>query len=573
MLLNKCKGCRSFEDIRTFNGQVYDTFKEACNARGLLQVDDEWFLCLEEASFQQTGKQLRLLFVIILVFCEPICPCALWDHFYKELFEDHVYHMRTCTTNERIYERMAQNQALLDLDTMLQHYGKRLSDYSGMPQVDCTLQVMRNHGVLAEELMYNVEEQRVLSAQIESSLNARQREAYNQVLGAIGMNSGTVFFLDGPGGIGKTYLYNALLSRIRGESKVALACASSGIAAQLLDNGRTAHSRFKIPIDITSDSTCNIKVNSQLTELLRMALLIIWDEAPMTHRHAFEALDKTLRDVMHNNMLFGGKKTHLCIGNGNVCDEELHDNVALLACMMLPQNSLQGLIDCIYGDLETLSCHATFFKDRAILAPRNKDVDAINNLVLQKFPDTFNEYVSGDLVCESDCDSILFTTEFLNSLDLGGGFPPHVLHLKQNAPVMLLRNLDPRSGICNGTRLICKQFHSKVIEAEIITRSHAGKAVFIPRIDFLMGAREGLPFELKRRQFPLRCAFGTTINKAQGQTLGVLGLYLPTPVFTHGQLYVAMSRVKSSSAIKVVVGDGETKGHTLLTLSTRKCCN
>ncbi|MCO5550491.1 hypothetical protein L7F22_003978 [Adiantum nelumboides] len=227
-----------------------------------------------------------------------------------------------------------------------------------------------------------------------------------------------------------------------------------------------------------------------------------------------------------------------------------------IACMMLPQNSLQGLIDCIYGDLETLSCHATFFKDRAILAPRNKDVDAINNLVLQKFPGTFKEYVSADLVCESDCDSILFTTEFLNSLDLGGGFPPHVLHLKQNAPVMLLRNLDLRSGLCNGTCLICKQFHSKVIEAEIITGSHAGKVVFIPRIDFLMETREGLPFELKRRQFPLRCAFGMTINKAQGQTLGVLRLYLPTPVFTHGQLYVAMSRVKSSSTIKVVVGDG-----------------
>ncbi|MCO5566472.1 hypothetical protein L7F22_020149 [Adiantum nelumboides] len=246
----------------------------------------------------------------------------------------------------------------------------------------------------------------------------------------------------------------------------------------------------------------------------------------------------------------------LDIGNGNVCDGELHDNVALPTCMMLPQNSLQGLIDCIYGDLETLSCHATFFKDRAILAPRNKDVDAINNLVLKKFLGTYKECVSADLVCESDCDNILFTIEFLNSLDLGGGFPPHVLHLKQNTPVILLRNLDLRSGLCNGTHLICKQFHSKVIEVEIITGSHAGNAVFIPRIDFLMGAREGLPFELRRRQFPLKCAFGMTINKVQGQTLGVLGLYLPTPVFTHGQLYVAMSHVRSSSAIKVVVGDG-----------------
>ncbi|MCO5591078.1 hypothetical protein L7F22_045055 [Adiantum nelumboides] len=151
----------------------------------------------------------------------------------------------------------------------------------------------------------------MLNALMESSLNIGQRESYDRVLQAICMNIETVFFLDGPGGTGKTYLYNALLSKIRGESSVALACASSGIAAQLLSNGRIAHSRFKIPIDVSVESTCNIKVNSQLAQLLRMASLIIWDEAPMTHRHAFEALDKMLRDVMQNNMLFGGKVLQL----------------------------------------------------------------------------------------------------------------------------------------------------------------------------------------------------------------------------------------------------------------------
>lgn len=163
------------------------------------------------------------------------------------------------------------------------------------------------------------------------------------------------------------------------------------------------------------------------------------------------------------------------------------------------------------------------------------------------------EYLSADSVAVgSNNDSILYTIEYLNNLNLGGGYPPHRLVLKENAPVMLLQNLDPRRGLCNGTRLICKAYHSKVIEAEIITGTNIGDRVFIPRITFILVALQH-PFEMRRRQYPLRLAFGMTINKAQGQTLGILGLYLATPVFSHGQLYVAMSRMRSSNAIKVYI--------------------
>lgn len=221
--------------------------------------------------------------------------------------------------------------------------------------------------------------------------------------------------------------------------------------------------------------------------------------------------------------------------------------------MLLPGNSLEELIDYIYGDMHHIQDYMQFFKDRGVLAPRNKEVDAINDLALSRMVGVDKEYVSADSICTSDCSSILYTTEFLNSLELGGGFPPHSLRLNENAPIMLLCNLDPRHGLCNGTRLICKQFHHRIIDAEVITGSHVGDRVFIPRIDFIVGASHGLPFEMKRRQFPVRLAFGMTINKAQGQTLEVLGLYLATPVFTHGQLYVALSRVRSSSAIKIVL--------------------
>ncbi len=74
--------------------------------------------------------------------------------------------------------------------------------------------------------------------------------------------------------------------------------ASSGIAALLLPGGTTAHSKLKIPIKLTSSSMLNLPLQSENAKLIQMAEVILWDEAPMTHRHAYEALDRSLRDIM-----------------------------------------------------------------------------------------------------------------------------------------------------------------------------------------------------------------------------------------------------------------------------------
>ncbi|KAI9089171.1 hypothetical protein K1719_029450 [Acacia pycnantha] len=147
----------------------------------------------------------------------------------------------------------------------------------------------------------------------------------------------------------------------------------------------------------------------------------------------------------------------------------------------------------------------------------------------------------------------LYTIEFLNTISCSG-MPPHKLTLKLGAPIMLLRNIDQSFGLCNGTRLRVTQLGKIVIEAITLNGSHPNQKVLIHRMD-MNPSESRWPFHMKRRQFPITLSFAMTINKSQGQSLCHVGLYLCKPVLTHGQLYVALSRVKSMDGLKIVVDD------------------
>ena len=167
-------------------------------------------------------------------------------------------------------------------------------------------------------------------------------------------------------------------------------------------------------------------------------------------------------------------------------------------------------------------------------------------------PGSLQIYKSIDTTCDAD-DAVNYTMEFLNTLE-PSGVPSHILELKIGAPIMLLRNLHPPS-LCNGTRLSVKKLMPNIIQATIMTGQAAGEDVFIPRIPIIPS---DLPFQFKRLQFPVRLSFAMSINKAQGQSLKVVGLDLLKPCFSHGQLYVGCSRVGKADDLHVLAPNGRT---------------
>jgi hypothetical protein len=318
MLLYHIPRPKSYRDLLAFNGHTHPTFQSACAARGLLETDDEWDTCLNEASLMKTGTQFRQLFVTILVYNHPQDPKALYESHKQSLSDDCAYRLQRHFHIPHPTLQQVESLALLEIKRLLNRAGKSLSDYGiDEPSIDFdNLEGVSQ--IVAAEINYDRGDLDTRWQQGYDMANEDQRIILDAITSAVDNDSGQLFFLDGPGGTGKTFVENLLLARVRSQGYVALAVASSGISAILLDGGRTSHSRFKIPIDINSDSICSISAQSDTAKLIRMAKLIIWDEAPAQNRHCFEAVNRTLRDIRKDNRWFGGIVTVFAGGTSSL---------------------------------------------------------------------------------------------------------------------------------------------------------------------------------------------------------------------------------------------------------------
>ncbi len=173
--------------------------------------------------------------------------------------------------------------------------GKTLEDFELL--IPAQLAAPGDVAVFEERARYNVMWQAQQLARDVPLLNQHQRSIYDNVIDVVHdrRSLDKTFFVDGLGGGSKTFLYGCLLSRVHSTSDIVLLMASFSIATLLLEGGCTAHSRFKIPVaGLYGSSACYVPLNSPQAALIRAARLIVWDEAPMAHKHVFEAGNCTL---------------------------------------------------------------------------------------------------------------------------------------------------------------------------------------------------------------------------------------------------------------------------------------
>ncbi|XP_070003124.1 uncharacterized protein [Nicotiana sylvestris] len=229
--------------------------------------------------------------------CNPANPKEIWKQ-----FEEQCQKITKCYL--MLKKKDIQYQVLNQINDILHSMGHNVNEYELIPEI-VQLSILEKE---AKEIFFErtirVGEEDIL---LHKKLNTKQLKAYNVIIDQVFSKKPGAFFIDDPGGTGKTFLYHALLATIHSKGYIALAIATSSIAASILPGGRTAHSRLKIHIDIDENFSCNISKQSSTASLIRDAKLIVWDEVSMAKKRMLDIFDLLLKDLMDTNILFGGK--------------------------------------------------------------------------------------------------------------------------------------------------------------------------------------------------------------------------------------------------------------------------
>ena len=230
MLLNVVRGPKSFKKLMTVNKKVYGTFKEVCFAYGLLNDDKEWTQAIIEASFWTLGPKLRDLFVTILLFCDVSKPLKLWEETWEVLSDDILHNKRKVFNYPELEltEEQIKNYCLIEIQQLLNRNGRSLKDFPDLPQPNQKLLTNLDNRLIREALDFDSKESKIEHDQLHSLLNPEQKVIYEEVIQSVHSKKGEFFFVYGPGGTGKTFLYKTIISRLRSEKKIVLAVASSG---------------------------------------------------------------------------------------------------------------------------------------------------------------------------------------------------------------------------------------------------------------------------------------------------------------------------------------------------------
>nr|KAJ0211126.1 hypothetical protein LSAT_V11C400225350 [Lactuca sativa] len=405
ILLNKVKCPTCYEDIRTVNRTIYDSYKDACYTLVLLDDDREYKSSIHETHHWATASFRRPLFVMLITSNSLSEP----HHVFKETYNCHsgdVVHV--CEEEIDVIALKLTGSNFPPYKSLLSHE-LSLKQIPKMPFPNHKYIQDSSNMLIQDEQNYDLPTLEVEHQEHHSKLNVEQKTFMIQL--SMRLTTKKVV----------SFSCMTLSAAIRFKGEIVIKIASSGIAALFPSGGRTTHSIFHLPINLNEDSFCSITLGNDVATVLNKARLIIWDEVVLMHHHCFEAFDRTFRDVIlssNKNKLFGGKtivsypnndfketksfaEWILKIGEGTISgpnDGEVE--VEFPKDFIVPSigDHIHSIVSTLYSSFQNHLDDPSYFQDKTILVPTNEEVGAINDYMLELMKDEGKMYRSSDSV-------------------------------------------------------------------------------------------------------------------------------------------------------------------------------
>jgi hypothetical protein len=478
-LLLVVPGAQCWEDLRTVDGRVHANFESAVRARGMLNDDNELAAAFQEIVNQQVcDRKVRRQFVLFLAFCRPVDPPSFFHRFRSAIFPPGA-------DVDAVWAEMVAHATDFRIS---------LSELGLMPplHIGAALPLLEywDPAVAAQEAAWRW-----------NLMNEEQRAVASTIVAAIDgpRTSSSVFFLQASGGCGKSFVANYVAANVRSRERPAMCVAASAQAATVLTGGRTAHGQLKIPLAVDASSYLNLSVREK-AEVAAVAVLL-WDEASMVSDDVADCVNRSLQDILQRPLPFGGMPV-VFIGDFRqllpIVKQSKGEYHTIQSCSWWPQVTMlllqrnwradqgawlqllddvgMGRVDRVEVPMSARKQHldeviahvwanpAVITAQQAVLTLTLEDAAVVNSKIISALPGDALMVASVDEYI--DCrEPDLYPEEFVRSLHMSG-VAPGMLQLKVGAAYIIMRNIDHRNGIVNGTHIICTSYTARNVTGE-----------------------------------------------------------------------------------------------------------